>query len=516
MPCGLVSVKNSKIVFPVIGFVALVLVAGQAIHAAQLHGKNIPDWAQWARTPQHTDATSAAGLNPRKQLADVTFDPFVNQEQAESKGGAKGDLLVHYQVPLVDGNQAFLEYKTGTYDSCHPPGSGHPYPCGPDAWDTQIWNERAFVWTNGSLVESWNFQSDWKPEPNSGAHGKGQGLYGWEPVFHAAISNGFVFVPGFSGSIYKLKESDGTQVAQYTPFGTDANAFVSGPLTVDNSGNLYYTAVALDPTNPWTVDVRGAYLVKLTPQGVVKQVSFSSLVQGSPDCGDAARYGSQRPGINVAPAVSADGKTIYTLSRAHFDPAHACLLAANANLTSQWHSSLITSEFAGSVTDNSSSTPAVATDGSILYGAANNNDDGRGYLMKFSASGNYLTSYDFGWDETPAIYAHDGTYSVIIKDNNYGKGPYYITQLNANLEIEWQFKSPTNHEWCVNAPAVDSNGSVYADSEDGNLYVVKQGGTLQGKIFLKRALGAAYTPIAIGRDGKLYTENDGDMFALGR
>lgn len=313
-------------------------------------------------------------------------------------------MLAHYQVPLVDGNTALLEYKTGTYNSCDPPGSGHPYPCGPDDWDTQIWNERAFTWQNGSLVESWNFQSDWKPEPNRGAHGKGPGLSGWEPVFHAAIWNGFVFVPGFSGSIYKLKESDGTLVAHYTPFGTDPDTFVSGPLTVANNGNLYYNVLALDATNPWIADVRGAYLVKLTSQGVVKKVSFSTLVQGSPDCGDAAVYGSQRPGINVAPAVSADGQTVYTLSKAHFDSAHACMLAVNTNLTAKWHNSLITSKFTGWVQDEASSTPSVAPDGSVLYGAAGFD---RGHLMQFSSSGNYLTSYDFGWDETPAIYAHD-------------------------------------------------------------------------------------------------------------
>jgi hypothetical protein len=508
-----VSGKASRIVFPLICFVALVLAAWLTIQASVLDPTTSPDWAQWARTPQHTASTSSAGQNLGKHLANITFDPFAKQEQAESDGGAKGDLLVHYQVPLVDRDTVFLEYKTGTYHSCDPPGSGHPYPCGPNDWDTEIWNERAFTWQNGSLVESWNFQSDWKPEPNSGAHAKGKHLYGWEPVFHTAIWNGFVFVPGFSGSIYKLKESDGTLVAHYSPFGTDANTFVSGPLTVDSGGNVYYNALALDATNPWTVDVRGAHLVKLTPRGVIKKVSFSTLLQGSPDCGDRAVYGSQRPGINVAPAISADDKTVYTISRAHFDPAHACILAANANLTSNWHTSLITSGFAGYVEDNSSSTPSVAPDGSVLYGAAGID---RGYLMKFSSSGNYLTSYTFGWDLTPAIYAHDSTYSVIIKDNHYGGGPYYITQLNANLGIEWQFTSPSNKEWCVNAPAVDRNGTVYADSEDGNVYAIRQGGTLKGKLFLKKAVGAAYTPVAIGRDGKIYTENDGDMFALGK
>jgi hypothetical protein len=29
-------------------------------------------------------------------------------------------------------------------------------------------------------------------------------------------------------------------------------------------------------------------------------------------------------------------------------------------------------------------------------------------------------------------------------------------------------------------------------------------------------VGVVYTPIAVGRDGKIYTENDGDMFVEGK
>ena len=29
------------------------------------------------------------------------------------------------------------------------------------------------------------------------------------------------------------------------------------------------------------------------------------------------------------------------------------------------------------------------------------------------------------------------------------------------------------------------------------------------------ALGAAYTPLALGPDGRIYTENDGQLFAVG-
>jgi hypothetical protein len=463
------------------------------------------DWAQWGRTAQHSGATPAVGQSPNTQLADITFDPFVTQEQAES-----GDLLAHYQAPLVDGSSVFTEFKTGMYISCNPPGSGHPFPCGPDDWNAETWNERAFVWQGTSLLESWNFPSDWKPEPNGA-------LGGWEPVFHAALGGGFIYVPGFAGSVYKLNESDGTQVAQYQPFATaDPNTYVSGPLTIDPRGNVYYNIVKFDPSNPWGKNVLGAWLVRINPQGVVKTVSYKTLVPNAPTTCNGRPCGSQRPGINIAPALSPDGKTVYTVSLGHFAPDFGYIVAANNDLTAKWQTAIhgLISGADPLVSDQSSSTPAVLPDGSVVYGTLDFNDS-RGYLLKFDSTGKYLTNFDFGWDSTPASFAHDGTYSVIIKDNHYGSGPYYVTELDSNLVPVWKFRSPSNFEWCVNAPAVDSSGTVYANSEDGNVYVINPDGTLKGKIFLRKAIGAAYTPVALGRDGKIYTENDGDMFVIG-
>jgi len=466
------------------------------------------DWLQWGRNAQHSGASTGVGQSPNHKLVDITFDPFVDQEKAEEFG----ELLAHYQSPLVDGKRVFAEVKTGTYVSCDPPGSGQPYPCGPDAWDSQIWNERGYQWQNGALVQQWNFQSNWKPEPNAG------GLGGWEPVFHVAVGDGFVFVPGFGGSIYKLNETDGSVIAHYKPFGKkdDPNAFVSGPLTYDEHGAVYYNAILLNSQNPWGVDIRSAWLVKVNASGKIKKVSYTTLVPGAPSNCGGSPCGSQRPGVNVAPAVTPDGKTIYTMSRGHFASDYGYMVAVNSDLTPKWQTSLrgLVPGADTYVYDLSSSTPVIATDGSPLYGALG--DNGRGYLLKFDTSGHFTADYDFGWDETPAIYPHDGTFSVILKDNHYGSGPYYMTQLNSALKIEWQYKSPTNREWCVNAPAVDANGVVYANSEDGNVYVINQGGTLKGKIFLRLAIGAAYTPVALGLNGKIYTENDGDMFVIGK
>jgi hypothetical protein len=313
-------------------FVGLAVIAGAFIHAADDPAKSIDDWPQWARTSLHASSTRALGQSPKTKLAELTYDPFVSQEKAE----ASGELLAHYQVPLVDGNSVFLEYKAGKYVSCNPPGSGQPYPCGPDDWNSEIWNERAFSWKNGALVEAWNFRTDWKPEPNTDFGGQnGGGLFGWEPVFHAALWNGSVFVPGLGGTIYKVNETTGKMVVHYNPFrSVDPHRFVSGPLTIDAAGNVYYNVLELDATNPWSVDVHNSWLVKIKSDGVVEKVSYSKLVtQGISD-------GSQRPGVNISPAVSADGKTMYTASVARFNSLDANIVAVNSDLTPKWHTSL--------------------------------------------------------------------------------------------------------------------------------------------------------------------------------
>jgi hypothetical protein len=200
----------------------------------------------------------------------------------------------------------------------------------------------------------------------------------------------------------------------------------------------------------------------------------------------------------------------------------------------------------------------VAPDGSILFGVYSRYNYAQGHLMRFDAAGNYLGAFGFGWDLTPAIYSHDGAWSILVKNNHYGTGSYcddenfcpsgrsannpaspeqyFVSQISPGFAVEWSFQNtntqsctrdadgtlacvsdhPSGFEWCVNAPAVDGNGIVYANSEDGNLYAIGQGGVLQAKIFQQLAIGAAYTPASLGGDGKIYTQNDGHLFVVGQ
>src|SRR5437870_12178138 len=169
-------------------FVAL---CGVGLVLTTVSGQNTsPDWPQWRHDQNHTGTVNVAGQNLNNILANIVYDPFIDQEKAPENGD--GDLLVHYQTPLVDGNDVYMEFKTGTYTSI-------------TTWETQIWNEKKLSWAGGNLVEQWNFESDWKPVPYGSAS--------WEPVFHAALAGSFVYVPGTGGTVYKLSKATGAVIA---------------------------------------------------------------------------------------------------------------------------------------------------------------------------------------------------------------------------------------------------------------------------------------------------------------
>ena len=225
----------------------------------------------------------------------------------------------------------------------------------------------------------------------------------------------------------------------------------------------------------------------------------------------------------------------------------------------------------GRVLDDSTSAPVVAPDGSIYYGAYTRYNYAQGHLMRWSSAGQYLPSnndalsgFQFGWDTTPALFSYtaaDGTstFAVITKENHYGDvgsycndntlcppdrdatnpaygEKYFMTSLTPDLSgFNWQWQNtnqlscshakdgtlacvsdhPLGFEWCVNAPAVDGNGTVFSNSEDGNLYEIDRNGHLVNQVFTNLALGAAYTPLSIGPDGKIYTQNNGHLFVVG-
>jgi len=166
--------------------------------------------------------------------------------------------------------------------------------------------------------------------------------------------------------------------------------------------------------------------------------------------------GLARAGVNVAPAIAPDG-TVYTVGRVDNSSRYGWVIAVNANLTRKWDMSMrdlfadgcdvlipiqsmpgvpekgkcnfgahtgvdptTNRKGDGNVFDQSSSSPTVLPDGNVLYGSYTRYNIARGHLIKFNgATGSVMATFDFGWDTTPAVVSHDGTYSIVIKDNHY-------------------------------------------------------------------------------------------------
>ena len=561
------------------------------------------DWPQWGRDPQHSSQINATGQSLNRNIADVIYDPTVPDElSAATQVFGEADLLVHYQVPLIDGNDVYMEFKSGNASK--------------NTFAQLNWAENKLTWQGGNLVQVWSFASDWKAPGNYADF--------WQPVFHSVLANGALYVPGAGGTIFRVNKSTGAQIARINPFTTiDSNTYTAGPISADSSGNLYYNVVQLQPgggSSFYAKDSVDSWLVKVAPDNTTTKVSYYVLTPGTPGPDDGceisfaqalapwppsptavaptARCGPMRVALNIAPAIASDG-TIYSIARSHAILANrsAYLVAVNPNLSLKWISSLnnrfndgcgvpissggvlppngqpggcreganlgvdpgVNHAGGGRVLDDSSSSPTIAPDGSIFYGAYSRYNYAQGHLMHFSSTGAYLGAYRFGWDITAGIVSHGSTYSVVIKDNQYGEvgsycavesvcpsdrtvansngypEAYFITQLNHNLNVEWRFQNtntfscsrqadgsvicvndhPNGFEWCVNGMAIDATGRVYANSEDGNLFALNPDGTLNQKIFQQLALGAAYTPASIGQDGKIYSQNAGHLFVAG-
>lgn len=581
-------------------------------------GHDLPFWSQWGSNPEHTGMVAVSGQPLNEKLADIIYDPFVNQEKTENIPiyGA-GILTAHYQSTLIDGNSFYMVQKTGTYPDCHPLGRWEfGGDCGPNAWYWLVWNVARYDWKNGKPVQTWMFTTDWKPESNDTDFRVGEvGLDGWEPVFHPAIAGGYLYVPGTGGTLWKVDLESGKSVSHINPFAgisiDPANTFVSSPLTASVDGDIYYNVLQLSTLgNPWSrVNIAGAWLAKVLPDDTSATVTYATLTPGAPrskattcpgtfnnvlsaekllpwppsaeSVPPTMLCGSQRPSVNLAPVIGVNG-TIYTASTAHFDMMTSYLIAVNPDLSLKWSVSLqhrfndgcgvlipiapagvttkpntcrygtklgvdpdTNQKGSGYLSDEASSSPTALPDGSVVIPVTDDYNYGRGHLMHFDSHGNYLNAYTFGWDSTPAVYQHDNTYSLITKDNHYSSpaycfysgdpvctavsdGPYYVSQIDANMNVEWSFQNttidsthPNGYEWCVNAPAIDRNGVVYVTSEDGHIYSIPQGHrgvftTPLQDIFLLEALGAAYTPLAIGEDGKEYSQNDGHLFIVGK
>ena len=80
---------------------------GPAAPRPQLDCSATTDWTQTGRAPDHAGTVCASGV-PFSGVSTFVLDPNLPQETAE----VQGSLLVHYQVPLVVGDDVYAAVKT--------------------------------------------------------------------------------------------------------------------------------------------------------------------------------------------------------------------------------------------------------------------------------------------------------------------------------------------------------------------------------------------------------------------
>ena len=423
----------------VIGMASVVPLAGQSI---------LLPWSGFAHTPQH-DGISPAPAQPLNRIK--WSAPVVN-------GVPVG--FTHFSGPLITRSNTVIFPMNLTND-------GYNYKI------------EAFKAATG--------QTNWeKPTDYIGLSGA--------PVVGLALTpKNRLFFAGIGGTVFYCDSPDATARPSFTRaafYGLtnytahtktyNSNVFICTPITVDRYGDIFFGYRIIGPTS---LGAQGG-LARIDYTGKGSWISASNAIGISNSC---------QPGLNCAPALSVDQKTVYmAFVSSELEPAY--LIAMDSRTLAPTGSARLTDPVTG-VSPNEvyspTSSPTIGPDGDVYFGmlgSANN----EGWLLHFdSALSVSKIPGGFGWDTTDAIvdaslvpsYTGNSKYLLATKYNNYDSKQYSMAILDPQqgvvgsnsfvtvMATVLSAPSPGGLEWCVNAPAVDPfSKSVLMNNEDGNLY----------------------------------------------
>lgn len=521
MPFAGTLTSGRVTLFAILGFFAVfapVAVAQETGSSLDSSGAQSPGWPSHAHDSQHTSISSVESQPVNK----IHWSTPVDLNPKKSFG----EILIHYGSPLITpANTAIVPVKTST----------------------NSFRVEAHDGANGSLI--------WKRESSYRAP-----FAQFTPSFSPVLHGSKLFIPEGGGTVLVRDNPDqaegevtrlvfyGAQNFNEDPAAYNDNVEINTPITVDASGNIYFGFLVVGPT---PIGLQSG-LAKITPAGVGVWIS-AAFASGDPSI--------QKVNMNCAPAISQDGRTLY-VGVDSFDFGFGYLLALKTATLQPIRAVRLTDPWSGldsTITDESSATPTVGSDGDVYFGVLetpfpSHND--RGWLLHFNSD---LTQEkipgSFGWDDTASVvdaslvplYHGTSSYLLMTKYNNYagigtGDGVNKIAILDPNgamddlvfstvtvmkevLTIKGvtpdpRFDSTFPHavrEWCINSAAVDhATKSILANSEDGTLYrwdLVQN--KFSERIRLTSGIGEAYTPTVIGSDGTVYAINDAILFAIG-
>ena len=486
----------------------LALVLPERAHAA---------WAMHGGNAQHT----ALATVPTQPLQQVHWHTPVDLQPQYSGS----DLLIHYGSPLVtEGNTVIVPVKVGVADTF------------------RVEAHRA---SDGSLL--WQLDTDYLLPP-----------HGWTPMLGPALAHGGrLYVAGGGGTLLWTSALDtpgphtavrvaffGDAAYASNPAAFNASLRISTPLTTDSKGTVYFAVQAV-VANPLGIQ---SGIAAVDASGAGRFVSVAAASSGL----------ATQVGTNCAPALSRDEQTLYVGVRGSSSAPGYLLALATSDLSTRQLRALIDpkSGQGASVSSNGTSTPMVAPDDKVYFGALDipfGTNAARGWMFQFDAALNPAGAPGaFGWDHTPSLvpaaaapsYVGSSPYLLMCKYNFYagiGTGENRIaildpfaTQIDPFTAIPIMKEvvtilGPTPDpdqgpsfpnavkEWCINTAVVDPfTHSVLAGSEDGRLYRWDLAtNSFSQSITLTTGVGEAYTPTVTGPDGQVYAINNATLFAVG-
>ena len=383
--------------------------------------------------------------------------------------------------------------------------------------------------------------------------------HNWTPSFSPTLTPANrLYLPGAGRTVYFRDNPDSPSGAsgQISFLGNahyaanaaalNSSVYINTPITSDNAGNVYF-GYKVTGANPLGVQ---SGVARISASGVGTYVS-AAAASGDSGLGQVA--------MNAAPALSADGSTVYVaVNSGSFG--RGSLVALNSATLATTAVRQLKDPLSGQdsvVSDDGTASPMVAPDGRVYFGVLESPfHTSKGWLLSFNADLTVSANRPaggFGWDDTPSVvltsmvpsYHGNAPYLLMSKYNNYagtgGDGVNKLAILDPTatmidprtgatvMNIVESIAGPTPdlasfpnllnavREWCINTAVVDpGTDSVLANSEDGKLYRWNLGtNTLSQEIVLTPGVGEAYTPTIIGANGIVYAINNATLFAVG-
>jgi hypothetical protein len=483
--------------------------SGDAVHAKSA----TPAWQGFAGNAQHA---ASAPAQAQKIAAIRWHTPVDLMPQYDGN-----ELFIHYASPMITArNTVLVPVKTQA---------------------TGGFQLEAHAGKTGALV--WTLPSDWVVPPAS-----------WTPSFPAQLDAGNrVYIAAAGGTVlYRDKPDSATgPSARLAFYGIDVfnahaaqltqTVMIDTPITADANNNIYFGFVV---TGSNAANLKSG-IARIAADGTGIWVSASA----------AGGNSVSQVAMNCAPAISADGSTVYiTVSNGSAGE----LLALDSTTLATKAKVALTDPSSGQaawINDIASASPTIGPDGDVYYGVLENpfpDHNNRGWLLHFDSTlATLKTPGSFGWDDTASIvparaaplYTGTSTYLVMTKYNNYigigsgdGQNKLAILDPNGTQQDEYSTKPVTVmkevqtvlgpsgapggglYEWCIITSAVDAKTkSIFAGSEAGTFFrwnLAKN--TLTQSIRLAKPTPESYTPSEVGPDGTVYAINRATLFALGK